>query len=418
MIPSFESRLLALSTALAEGEWLWRPRPFATSSPPWAERAPDLAVFCEGLEDAQLYALEEGAPLPASAPPLLHGWVARLNDLTTIFPPPARSHDTCDDPWMIPSRKFAQVTRFGEALTDTTPTVTHVLDWCGGKGHLGRLLGKRLGVEVTVLEREATYESEARTLAARAGVGLRFAACDAMSDEARALSKALPATTLAVGLHACGVLGERLLTLAKDHTFGQVAHSPCCLHKVPGLKDGAWSPMATVTRSALATSGLRLDHSALRLATSDEVVARPALRAQRTRENAYRLALDLLLQEQSGKPGYTPLGTLPAHLVRADFATFAQGASEMLGLTLPPFDAEAALTAGFARARSARRYGLVRSLFRRAIELVVVFDRAAYLEEHGYEVEVFEFAPREVTPRNLLIRACHHPRPEPGPARP
>ena len=304
---------------------------------------------------------------------------------------------------MVPARKLAQISSFSNVLGDVD--ADQILDWCGGKGHLGRLLGERLRAPVTVLEHEAAYADEARTLARRVGVTLTVVTCDALSPEAERHTAALSDATLAVGLHACGVLGERLLTLATHRGWRHVAHSPCCLHKVPGLKDGCWRPMSLAAQQALAHHDLAFDHSAMRLATSDEVVARPALRQQRRRENAYRLALDLLLQAHSGATTYTPLGTLPAHLARGDFDTFARGAAALRGLVLPPYDAEDALARGVARAKSARRLGLVRSIFRRAIELVVALDRAAFLAEHGYAVDIGLFSPRTITPRNILIRA-------------
>lgn len=411
-----EARLDALAAALAEGAWLWRPRPFTTLSPPWAERAPELAAFCLALDEAEVHALEEGAPLPDSAPPLLREWVGRLAALTALpsLGPSTAASSGAGSAWMVPARKLEQVTRFVDAVTgpahtggDARPRA--VLDWCGGKGHLGRMLGQRLGAPVVVLEREAGYAEEAVSLARRGGVELRFLAGDAMAEEARALVRELPEDALVVGLHACGALGERMLTLSTE-VGAAIAHSPCCLHKIPGLKEGVWRPMARTTATALARYELTLDHSAMRLATSDEVVARPALRVHRLRENTYRLALDLLLQESSGRPGYTPLGTLPAELVRGDFHTFALGASAHLGLTLPPFDPELALARGAARAHASRRLGLVRSLFRRAIEVFVALDRAAYLAERGYDVDTVHFAPRAVTPRNILIRALRAPR--------
>lgn len=406
-------RLAELAAALAEGAWLWRPRPFTTQSPPWAEQAPELAAFCLGLDEAQVHALEEGAPLPDGAPPLLRGWVGRLAALTALPTLEAAGGGVDELPareaWMVPRRKLEQVSRFVGAVTDpgwheggVRPRA--VLDWCGGKGHLGRTLGQRVGVPVVVLEREAGYAKEALSLSRRVGVELNFVAGDAMGEAARALVAELPKDALVVGLHACGALGERMLTLSTE-AGATIAHSPCCLHKVPGLKEGAWRPMSKAAGAALARHELTLDHSAMRLATSDEVVARPALRVQRLRENTYRLALDLLLQEASGRPGYTPLGTLPAELLRGGFRDFAVGAAAHLGLSLPPFDPELALARGAARARASRRLGLVRSLFRRAIEVLVALDRAAYLTEHGYDVDTVHFAPRAVTPRNILIRA-------------
>ncbi len=48
---------------------------------------------------------------------------------------------------------------------------------------------------------------------------------------------------------------------------------------------------------------------------------------------------------------------------------------------------------------------LVRHLFRRPLEIWLALDRALFLEEQGYEVELGAFCDKPMTPRNLLIRA-------------
>ena len=51
------------------------------------------------------------------------------------------------------------------------------------------------------------------------------------------------------------------------------------------------------------------------------------------------------------------------------------------------------------------RMELVRHLFRRPLELWLVLDRALFLQEQGYQVELSQFCARELTPRNILIHA-------------
>ena len=50
-----------------------------------------------------------------------------------------------------------------------------------------------------------------------------------------------------------------------------------------------------------------------------------------------------------------------------------------------------------------RGLGSLRSLFSRVIELLVIGDRALWLQEKGREAVVGIFAPEEVTPRNVVI---------------
>ena len=134
------------------------------------------------------------------------------------------------------------------------------------------------------------------------------------------------------------------------------------------------------------------------------MVARDRLRRGRRRENAWRLGFDLLHREATGVDAYTPLGVLPPEVLERPFAEFARCLASDRGLALPavwePARAEAA---GWERARRARALGLVRGLFRRTIELHLVLDRAQFLVEAGYGVEVVTFCARAVSPRNLLV---------------
>jgi hypothetical protein len=417
-------RLTGLFSLLREAEYLWRPRPFTSVEVPWGKRHPEVVSWCEALSEDAVADIETADRLPADAPSSLLAWQSRI--LEAIGPGPRiSSSDRVDDvhcagegnkrlaslgagvfvdgvtAWQVPARKLDQVQAFTEFASPIGLTAKRIVDWCGGKGHLGRILGERLGLPVRVIERESNYRDDALALAGRASVHLEFVCADALSPE---VDGHLDETTLAVGLHACGNLGTRLLARAVHSRVAAICLAPCCLHKEPALRDGTYR---WVSRLATEVCGaLELDHSAMRLATSDEVVARPSIRAQRRRENGWRLGLDLLLQDSHGGMSYTPLGTLPHEALRQDFAHFVRTAASLRSLSLPEtWDAGAYEARGLARARRARAMGLVRSMFRRAIEVLCAVDRAAFLAESGYDSEVVVFTSRAVTPRNLLIVA-------------
>ena len=76
------------------------------------------------------------------------------------------------------------------------------------------------------------------------------------------------------------------------------------------------------------------------------------------------------------------------------------------GMGLPAgLDYAALLAQGERRFGDVARMELVRHLFRRPLEIWLLLDRALFLEEQGYRVEVGTFCPKPMTPRNLLIRA-------------
>ena len=52
-----------------------------------------------------------------------------------------------------------------------------------------------------------------------------------------------------------------------------------------------------------------------------------------------------------------------------------------------------------------RNLELVRGLFRRPLEIWLLLDRALYMQEAGYRVEIGLFCPAALTPRNILLIA-------------
>ena len=399
---AIEARLTALTALLDARRPLWEARPFAAVPPAWAPDHPDVGAFLDQLGHDALDRLEETAVLdPAEVPATLAAWSREAHVLTRV--PAARQAPlTVAEPRLlmcVPGRKWAQIQGFaGATCAALGPDLAGIVDWCAGKGHLGRLLGVATGLPVTLVELAAHLGPEALDLAARTGCDVRFVAADALTPAAWA---ELDSGRALVALHACGGLTNAALEQAVARDVPQLVVAPCCYHKAHGAHRGL-TPMSRAGRA----SGLVLTHSALRLATADEVVAQGRHRRARRRENAWRLALDLLLREAAGEDGYTPLGALPKAELGQPFEAFCHTVAARLELTLPGrWDAAAAERAGWERARRARAWGLVRSLYRRPLELWLVLDRAIFLAEAGRSVHVEAFCPRAVTPRNLLIRS-------------
>jgi hypothetical protein len=142
----------------------------------------------------------------------------------------------------------------------------------------------------------------------------------------------------------------------------------------------------------------------LRLATAEEIAISGERRRKRARGMAYRLGLDLLLR-QAGAPDFTPVAHTPPKLSAQGFRTFCETVAERDGLQLPTFQEAAAEAAGWERYGHVRALSLVRSRFRRSLELWCWLDRALALQEAGWEVAIGTFTHRSVTPRNVLIEA-------------
>ncbi|RBL65392.1 SAM-dependent methyltransferase, partial [Pseudomonas sp. MWU13-2625] len=130
---------------------LWRPRPFQYLHLPWETSYPDLAQWLRQrtLEDAEA---AHNHPEHLQAPAPFGELAARSRALCAAaeWPgqalPPLRQRLNVD----VPGRKWQQIEAFAGRLHFTRAT-EHWLDWCSGKGHLGRRL-LQPGQQLTCLE--------------------------------------------------------------------------------------------------------------------------------------------------------------------------------------------------------------------------------------------------------------------------
>jgi hypothetical protein len=272
--------------------------------------------------------------------------------------------------------------------------VTHWIDWCAGKGHLGTLVGQTFSQPVHCLERDSSLVERGNALSSHSD--LTFYRRDVLHDD---VSPFFSDRTGIVALHACGYLNARLFTLAATARPAFLAVVPCCYQRIDGMH---FTPLSR----AGAATGLHFTRHQLRLPALDEVKSTAEKRDFRKREMAFRQGVDLLLREASQQNTYTPLGQIPRRLTRGDFQGFARFSFARAGHPLPQdVDWKLAEKQGWERQHLVSALSISRQLFRRVIEMWLFLDRVAFLEENGYAVSFGTFCPREVTPRNLMLLA-------------
>ena len=381
-----------LGDLLAQTRSLWAPRPFVSLSLGWERDYPAIASWARRLT---LHEIETVEPDSALAPELSE-LAAPIRAVTRVAALSGVRHANPEHLRLgIKGRKWQQVSAFASVVAPRLEPcgATQLVEWCAGKGHLGRTLNQLSDLPATLVERDPELCRSGAKLAAAQGATCRFVVRDVLAPDRY---DSLGADTAGVALHACGHLTDRLFADGKEAPL--LAAAMCCFHNVPG---GVHVPLSQQGRAA----NLPLGRPEMRLATADEVVARPRRRVMRRRDMAYRLAVDLIIRERTGVDAYTPLG--PIHRtgqLALPFGTFARRYVPELPAE---WDAERALKRGEERARQTRGLALIRGLYRRAVELWLVLDRAVAQEEAGRAVEVGTWCERTVTPRNLMIISTH-----------
>ena len=388
---SLTDRFERLDVLLEEYDWLWRPQPFKQVRPSWCMTLPDLTKVLLAMSD------EEVAELSGSSTELIQliaSYVPVLSELEALCRIPEFLSAELGDlgphfGWAIPGRKRDQIEAFAGAVG---PVCAPLVEWCGGKGHLGRLLAAQWAIPVNTLEWNAGLCVEGRRLAQRAGVEQAFTMIDVFT----------PAATdhltdrHAVALHACGELHRTLVRRAIKSGVPALDIAPCCYSHGA---DEVYQAFTSSTR-------LSVTRDDLRLAVTETVTSATREVRRRDQEMAWKLGYDLIRREVAGQDCYLPIKPIEKHWLKLEFADFCRTLAMRESVLLPDaMDWKLYEARGWERQRETMRLSLVRYAFRRPLEVWLVLDLANHLVEQGYSVAVGSFCNRKITPRNIMISA-------------
>jgi hypothetical protein len=382
--------LLELQAALETHQTYWRPSPFHVRRPDWCRARPDLADAVLNLDDLAVERLARDA---TACRDRLARWLPvapTLDHLVSLPSLPVRELPTVPSRLdrHIRGRKRAQIDAF---IAHMPPVHGPLLEWCAGKGHLGRRVALVDCVAVRSLEIDPTHCADAIRLARPAGIVQLVLCADAMSDDAHAH---VPGHTVAA-LHACGELHRTLVRRAARAGARGYRIAPCCYHL--GISD-AYQPLAR-------DASLRLDADTVRLAVTETVTAQRHDRRRLARDQAWKLGFIALRNAVEGEAVRT-FRPVPSRWLSGDFADFCRALAQRESVRLPAVVCWTHwLAVGERRRAEVRRLELVRHAFRRVLELWLVMDLAVGLEEAGFVVHVGTFCDRLLTPRNLLVLA-------------
>lgn len=303
----------------------------------------------------------------------------------------------------VPVRKREQLELMLGAAAPLAARATRVVDVGAGSGHLARLSAELYQRETLAIERDALRLRTAATRSAEraravGALDVRFAVAEVGPDALE-----LRSTDLAVGLHACGTLGDRLV-LAAATARCELLLCSCCFQKL----DSPTRPMLSA-----AGGNLSLAKSVLGLGnlTSQAMGVEVSLR-DNLRGRAARLALRRLLQARGlDVRAGEEMRSVNRRRPLAGLAELAPWVLAQRGLP-PATAAELRFHTEAAEREHAaiRRLSLPRNLLGRLVEVTVVLDRAARLEEAGRAVLVAELFEQRITPRNTGLFAAREPR--------
>lgn len=380
----------ALDTLLFNTRKYWQCTAFDFDHLPW----PELSAAVDSLSDSEVAELDNNqTALHAFFTP----YIPELEQLSTLCDLEAADAARIEYPFWISNgikgRKFEQLQDFVSALNRSD---TPVLEWCAGKGHLGRMLAFNGAAHVHSIELQQTLCEQGKKSAQQQGLAMQFSQADVLSDP---ISDFFKPQLHAVALHACGALHERFMEHASEAGTEKISFSPCCYH--------LFTPNIYQALSGQAKgSALVLTHRDLKLALQETVTAPTRVAKMRNTEVEWRLGFDALRKSITGSQSYVSVPSVSKAIFSDSFKAFCAWAAGKKGLEIPhSIDYDGFLLKGQMRRKVTDRVELVRHVFRRAIEVWLVLDRALYLQQRGYKVTVKTFCEKQLTPRNILIQA-------------
>ncbi|QDO85004.1 methyltransferase [Shewanella psychropiezotolerans] len=410
---SHRHRLKQLDTLLVQSRALWQVKAFDCTQLPWEKQFPGLAEKVWSISDVDIDELDKGQAklnaelLPALLRDLKRNGSAWQLDLLLQVDPVLTGGNTSQLQHSvqqlsdrevshlsagIKGRKWSQITAFAAQIKQDS---SEVLEWCAGKGHLGRLIAKAHSRPVVSLEWQQSLCDEGAKFAGKWDLPQEFICADAFTPQQSKLKR----DQQAVALHACGDLHVRLLRLASQANTRSIIISPCCYHLIQAEQYQGMSEVVLDSELMLSPHDLQvpLQHSTIANAKQVEY---------RHREIVWRLGFDSLQRDVNRSRRYLPIPSIKQSQLNQGFEAFCHWAAGKKSVELPvALDVDFYLELGVQRQRLTRRIDLVAHLFRDILEHWLLLDRVCFLEEQGYSVKLTRFCSEAITPRNSLILA-------------
>jgi hypothetical protein len=382
-----------IDTFLKNYQSLWRPQAFQHPHLPWEQQFPELARALRIIDFTRAEQLAEDDTA------LAQYLMAFLADATAIY-------NACELPLLsadelpelmegraVPGRKWQQIKAFAACVP---ASAAPLLEWCAGKAHLSRLLARVQQREVEALEWNAELVAAGTALAQREKLPVHIHCADVL---ALASSTLVLAGHDVIALHACGQLHIQLLRTCAERRPRTLTLAPCCYHLIA---IEYYQPLSQPANAA----ELLLTGADLHTAVRDSVTSPQRVRRQRKMLQAWRLGFDLWQREVRGIDTYLATPSRPLSVLKNGFPAFCSELAALHNIAAPAADrCEHYQRAGWQRLHEIAGLDLARVLFRRPLELWLLLDRALFLREHGYNVELGRFCARQLTPRNVAIRA-------------
>lgn len=394
-------RFSSLSQWLSHYQSIWRVSPFvesAKATPCWAEHYPHIWRTLNSLTHQQIIELKSDDRKLFALLRAIEGDLEPYNSFVDLPASDAVELEQIPDSMSIgmPGNKRLQIERF-VALLPTPDRHEQWLEWCAGKGYLGRAIANQNKQRVTSLEWQQSLVEAGQAFSDAHQLGMQFHQQDVFEHASVTLH--MHHHQHCVALHACGDLHIELIRRGTESHSKSLSIAPCCFHLI---RDEFYQPLSDQGKR----HDLRLSQAELRIPLQQTVTGGERVVRHRQLEMQFRLGFDQLLRAELGTQKQTSVPSIKKSILEHGFEYFCHWAASKKGLELTAtIDFEGYWQKGIERFWHMERLSLAQQLFQRPLEIWLALDKCHYLVEAGYEVNIRQFCDRSITPRNLLIQA-------------
>ncbi len=409
----YQSIFVQLSTFLHQAKGLWQFKPFHHLEFPWQQQP--LLDALGILEEPQIHELMRDKKacyeLFEAKLPVDLGFLRRLEEFeSSLVDLPDKIHVPSCLSQGIPGRKLEQLNALasGAQLLKEDyklDSCSSVLEWCAGKGYLGRVMNNALGIKVRSLEFNAELCEKGAEFAKAHSLSQSFHCEDVLALGQASCANYMSDKPLAVALHACGDLHDSLIRKADD--CGALILVPCCYHLTASSSYQPLSELAVHHDLFLQKSDLSCVVQGVFTGPKSQL----SINKQRL---IFQFVFDFIQRDFRAVDEYMPIKKAPDSVFREgleaylEWAFIAKTISGSLQVVLSSRSVKSLewyLEKAEERYLLVRQMELVQSLFRRPLELWLLLDKMLYLQELGFTVELQKLCQPSITPRNLVICA-------------
>ena len=203
----------------------------------------------------------------------------------------------------------------------------------------------------------------------------------------------IPSKSYLLGLHTCGDLSPHLINIyLSKKEFDSFLNFGCCYHK---LSSNHFNLSKTAS-FPLNKFSLTLAAKSYKTLLKDDFLKRKAVKD-------YRYVLHYLMQEKF-QDDFTTVGNGHKNDYNGEFCDYVYKYYPKARM-LSKEELNTFFELNKKQAWEVQLFGIIRSLLSRVVELYIILDRALYLQENQVKVEIIESFNKDLSPRNIAIRA-------------